>query len=180
MPSDSQVKEAIEALSRQFAENYDNGDFSAIAGMFAEDAVLLPPGARLVSGRGDIRAFFRQARRMQSLRFEPSGFKPLGDGAAREVGVVLMGMRGPRQQVVREVLAKYVMLWQLDHSEWQLESFIWNRSAGRRPGARGGQARRVGGGPGNRPNRVGAGGQGDGQNRGAGQIHGGGQNRAGQ
>lgn len=172
MPSDTQTNETIEALSRQFAENFNNGDFSALAAMFSEDAYLLPPGARVITGRENIRAFWRQARRIQSLALDPTNIKLLGAGVVREVGIILVGMRANQQRQLRQQRFKYAFLWQLLDGEWQLECCMWNRIQ-LRPAGRGGQG---GGGGVNRPNRGGPGGGGGGAGRGG---RGGGPNQGG-
>jgi uncharacterized protein (TIGR02246 family) len=185
MPSDTHVNDAIAALSHQFGDNFSNGDFAALAAMFSEDAVVLPPGTNVVSGRENIRSFWRQARRIQSLSLEPSSVKSLGDGGAREAGVMVIGMRASQRGREREVRGKYVLVWHLEDGDWLIDSAMWNMNAagGRRQG--GGQGGRQGQGAGggrvagNRQNRAAGGGGsgGGGPNRGGG--GGGGQNRGG-
>jgi len=49
---------AIRAQTTSWAKAYNGGDAKAVAALYAEDAVLLPPGAPAVSGRAAIQAFF--------------------------------------------------------------------------------------------------------------------------
>jgi len=49
---------AIRAQSVNWAKAYNGGDAKAVAALYAEDAVLLPPGAPAVRGRAAIEAFF--------------------------------------------------------------------------------------------------------------------------
>jgi uncharacterized protein (TIGR02246 family) len=180
MPNSSPMIATIEGLSQRVADNFNNGDFSALAEMFGEDAVLLPPGTAAVAGREDIRTFWRQSRQFQSIAFDPGSVKPLGEYAARESGIMLIGLRGNQQRPAREVRAKYLSLWQQVDGKWHLESCIWNivREGQQRPvGAQGtGQDGLRGGGGGggryNQPNRGGQGGGGQG-GRGGGQGGGG-------
>ena len=49
---------AIRAQSTTWEKAYNAGDAIAVAALYAEDALLLPPGAAGVSGRAAIQAFF--------------------------------------------------------------------------------------------------------------------------
>src|SRR6266702_2922002 len=48
---------AIRAESTDWVKAYNGGDAKAVAALYAEDALLLPPGAPGVKGRGAIMAF---------------------------------------------------------------------------------------------------------------------------
>ena len=49
---------AIRAQSLSWAKAYNGGDATAVAAQYADDAILLPPGAPAVSGRPAILAYF--------------------------------------------------------------------------------------------------------------------------
>ena len=49
---------AIRAQTSSWAKAYNGGDVAAVAAQYADDALLLPPGAPGVSGRSAIQAFF--------------------------------------------------------------------------------------------------------------------------
>ena len=49
---------AIRAQSVSWAKAYNGGDAAAVAAQYADDAILLPPGAPAVRGRPAILAFF--------------------------------------------------------------------------------------------------------------------------
>jgi len=49
---------AIRAQSTSWEKAYNGGDAKAVAALYAEDALLLPPGASGVSGRAAIREYF--------------------------------------------------------------------------------------------------------------------------
>ncbi|MFS8084798.1 MAG: YybH family protein [Acidobacteriota bacterium] len=49
---------AIRAQTASWEKAYNGGDARAVAAQYAEDALLLPPGAPGVSGRAAIQAFF--------------------------------------------------------------------------------------------------------------------------
>src|SRR5262245_24888129 len=49
---------ALHAADDAWVKAYNGGDTGAVAGLYDEHAVLLPPGAPAASGRAAIRAFF--------------------------------------------------------------------------------------------------------------------------
>ncbi len=49
---------AVRAQTTNWVKAYNGGDAKAVAALYAEDALLLPPGAPGVSGRAAIQAFF--------------------------------------------------------------------------------------------------------------------------
>lgn len=58
-PVDTTADEAaIKQMARDFATAYAAGDADAIAAMYAEDAVLMPPGAPKQTGPAAIREYF--------------------------------------------------------------------------------------------------------------------------
>ena len=49
---------ALQAADQNWAKAYNAGNADAVAGLYDEGAVLLPPGAPAVNGRAAIKAFF--------------------------------------------------------------------------------------------------------------------------
>ena len=49
---------ALQAADQNWAMAYNAGNADAVANLYAEQAVLLPPGARAVNGRAAIKSFF--------------------------------------------------------------------------------------------------------------------------
>ena len=49
---------ALQAVDQNWAKAYNAGDADAVANLYDEQAVLLPPGAPGVSGRAAIKSFF--------------------------------------------------------------------------------------------------------------------------
>ena len=71
---------AIHAVDQAWEKAFNTGDAAAVAGLYAEDAVLLPPGSPSVKGRTAIRAYFEKeiaATAKEGLKFsldaKPSG-----------------------------------------------------------------------------------------------------------
>ena len=49
---------ALQAVDKTWEKSYNAGNADAVANLYDESAVLLPPGAPAVSGRAAIRTFF--------------------------------------------------------------------------------------------------------------------------
>ena len=78
---------ALDALLARFAEAYNRKDVAGLAALFAEDAVLVPPGP-IVAGRRDIAQAFRTRLEhgATGLRFEVAQARAEGDLLAWAVG----------------------------------------------------------------------------------------------
>lgn len=57
-PASAADEAAIRAQSMSWAKAYNGGDAAGVAAQYADDALLLPPGAPGVRGRAAIQAFF--------------------------------------------------------------------------------------------------------------------------
>ena len=120
----AQDKATIEQLNEKFAAAFNKGDAAAVAAMYTEDAVVLPPGADMVRGRENIRAFWaKTAEQIQDIKLTTVDVKPLGPDAAREIGTFSLKTKGPQPQ---EVSGKYVVVWQKAGNDWKLATDIWN------------------------------------------------------
>jgi uncharacterized protein (TIGR02246 family) len=169
MAIDAQITSTIQNLSQNFADAFKRGDFAAVGALFAEDAVMLPPGSESIVGRSNIQLFWGRSRRIRELRFEPTNVKLLGGDAVREMGVLQIRVMGVRQQKAREVAGKYAFVWEKIGGEWKLETCMWNRNGGNqaeRGNVQRGRVGRQGGGRGQ--GEGGRGGQGGGQGGGRG------------
>ncbi len=123
-PAGAQDKATIDKLNEQFAAAFNKGDSAAVAAMYTEDAVLLPPGADMVKGRENIRAFWaKMAEQVQDVKLTTMDVKPLGPEAAREIGTFSLKTKGAQPE---EVSGKYVVVWQKAGSDWKLATDIWN------------------------------------------------------
>src|SRR4051812_2985523 len=90
-----QDKSTIERLNETFATAFTRGDMAAVAGMYSEDAYLLPPGEEIVKGRAAIQSFWTKAAEgIADFKLTTVDVKPIGSDAAREVGSFLLKTRG--------------------------------------------------------------------------------------
>ena len=78
---------AVHAVDQVWVKAYNSGDVDTLASLYAEHAVLLPPGASSANGRAAIRAFFEKdmaASAQYGVKFS-LGAKPDG-GVSGEMG----------------------------------------------------------------------------------------------
>ena len=141
----------LEKLHDAFVEAFKSNDLKVLGEFYMDDAVLLPPGRPMVSGRSAIVAFWQNAERIQDLVFEATDVRALGGQALREAGNLLVTLRG-RGRETRNAAAKYTALWLQVDGGWKLDSTVWNGvglsegGGGGRQGGGGGGGRRGGGG----------------------------------
>lgn len=69
----------IQQSARAFAEAARAGDFDRLASMYAEDAVLMPPGAPTVHGRPAIREFLSSMPAFERFELNPEDIEGRGD-----------------------------------------------------------------------------------------------------
>jgi ketosteroid isomerase-like protein len=122
---------AIAAQSDRLAESFNNGDRAGLIAMYADEAVLLPPGPRTFTGPREILSFWQQAAQIKELRFARREIRLLGE-AACEIGDLHLAV-GPQS---RAIAMKYVLVWHKAAGQWKIETMIWNAA-----GAPGGQGR---------------------------------------
>jgi uncharacterized protein (TIGR02246 family) len=120
----AQEKSEIERLNAQFAELFNQGDAEGVAALYADDAVVLPPGSGIVKGKAEIQAFWKKAAEtFGDVKLTTVDVKPLGENAARETGYFSLRTKSVPSQ---EVTGKYIVVWQRIGGEWKLGADIWN------------------------------------------------------
>ncbi len=123
-PALAQTAATIQRLNDKWANAFNKGDAAAVAGMYAQDAYVLPPGHAMVKGRGAIEAFWKAAaQQVGNAKLVTVDVLPLGPRAAREVGTVTLETKAqPPQQIV----GKYSVVWRKIGGRWLLATDIWN------------------------------------------------------
>jgi uncharacterized protein (TIGR02246 family) len=129
MESDS-ARVAIEARGVAFAEATNAGQADAVAAMYADDAVLMPPDMPAVTGRDNIRATFAaMMAQMPGMRlaFEVQDVSANGPLAV-ERGAWVITTTAP-DGTSSEMRGKYLVAWHRIDGEWMLAWDIWNNDA---------------------------------------------------
>jgi uncharacterized protein (TIGR02246 family) len=123
IPPDPVSRKAIEAAVQQYVTASNQGDADALAALYADDAVLLPPDHEPIQGRAAIGAFWRQGTdeglEVTTLSVEVEG----------SIGYLVGRYNLPATDEEPADSGKYVMcLRRQRDGSWKLTADIWNRS----------------------------------------------------
>ncbi len=120
---------ALDKIGKDFTDAFNRKDFSAVARMYAEDAIAFPPDGDFVRGRAAIEALWKGASDagMKSLEFTVVDVVSSGNLAA-ETGTALVKMQPSGQPETTETV-KYLVVWKKGPGGWQLYRDIWNSMA---------------------------------------------------
>lgn len=123
-----EVTAAIEAASAAFAEAFNAGDAEAVAAMYTEDALVLPPGKEPIEGRAAIQAdLAADLAGMEGmvLTFETTEIQAAHGHALEVGGFTLEGADGSHVDH-----GKYIAIWKNTDDGWKIARDIWNSSMG--------------------------------------------------
>ena len=124
--ADDGAKAAIEAGSQAWEAGWNAGNAAAIAAVYAEDAMILPPGSQAIQGREAIQAYWQAAldeAEGVASTIETKEVHVLGD-AAIEVGSYMdTNADGSHRDH-----GKYLAVWTKVDGKWMLARDIFNSS----------------------------------------------------
>lgn len=113
----------------EFARAYNDGDAEALAAMYADDAVLMPPDKPAVSGHDAILAFARE----DTAGAKQSGLKLEIDagasGSSGNLGWHSGAFRLKAADGSTAATGKYVEVWERRDGKWVMIRDAWNMDA---------------------------------------------------
>jgi len=118
----SDARKGVDAGNARWIAGLAAKDAAAIAAVYAEDAILYPPGAGAVSGRKGIAAAF-EPMLGAPLSLKTSEVKQSGDLAVETGTWALAGPDGRPADV-----GSYVVVWKRSGKSWLMWRDIWNSS----------------------------------------------------
>ena len=119
-------KAEIEAVNAKWVDFFNKGDFAGVASLYTDDAAVFPPGAGIVRGRDAIGAMWKGlAEQVSDPKVTILEVKSLGPAAAREIGTVSLKTK---EATPKEIIGKYVVVWEKVGDDWKLAADIWNDS----------------------------------------------------
>ena len=102
-------------------------DAEAIAMLFADEGVVMPPGQPSVTGREAVRKFWQSTVKMRGMKltFEPERIDVAGGGdIAIDRGTYRF--QGEVDGRPLDETGKYIVIWRKFGDRWQIVSDIWN------------------------------------------------------
>lgn len=117
------IRDQIEAVSAAFSETLSKGDAGKIAGMYTDDARVMPPNGALVTERTKIQEFWKGfINSGAKLSISTTGVEAQGN-AAIEVGTFeLVAPDGKRES------GKFIVIWRRYKKDWKIAYDIWNNN----------------------------------------------------
>lgn len=100
-------------------------DAAALASLYSDTAILMPPNEPMVSGRPNIQAWFERALlRLRNVRIIPIESTAETDHAF-QVGTFTTAASSPGER--EDVMAaKYVLILKNDGGQWKIQYDIWS------------------------------------------------------
>lgn len=116
---------AIRAIDVRWNEYLKTQNDSAIAAIYASNAVLFPPNMPRISGAANIRQFWAGLWPLKaSLTLAPTHVGVMEDRAVEE-GMYLFSQPLPSGGQYKDI-GKYILTWEKRDSVWQVTRDIWN------------------------------------------------------
>ena len=114
------VRSKIEETNAQFGAAASRGDMAAVAELYTDDAILLPPNAEMIRGKQGVKQFFDglvAQMGMPQLSLRTIEVEEIGD-TANEVGEYTLKLQPPGGEPVTDV-GKYVVIWKRQGDAWE-------------------------------------------------------------
>ncbi|MFN4143567.1 YybH family protein [Aestuariivirga sp.] len=126
---DEDVRAAIEAVNAEFSAAFNRGDTAAVAALYTEDGMLLPPGEAVVSGRSGIAAYWKAGADMglSNLQLRATEVESHGP-MAFESGEASFDVKASDGNKTTAKV-KYLVVWKNVDGAWKLHRDMWNDPA---------------------------------------------------
>jgi len=117
------VRRSVDEGNRKFGAAAARKDYAGMAGLYTENAKVLPPDAPIISGRKAIEEFWRTAANtlgLTDVTLKTIDLEITGD-TAYEVGEADLKLSSGQAKV------KYLVVWiRGGDGQWRLHRDIWN------------------------------------------------------
>lgn len=120
-------RDIVRRNNRRFSEGIRNRDLETIEGLYAEDAVLMPPNNEMITGKKGSRDFWSAAIKMglREATLKTAEARLCGN-EIHEVGSYKLKVE-PEKQAAYEDIGKYMIIWRAEpDGTWKLGRDIWN------------------------------------------------------
>jgi len=125
------VRSRIEETNAEFSAAVSHGDTAAIAALYTDDAIVLPPNAEMVRGRQAIKGLFDgmiQQMGIPQLTLRTMQVDEVGE-MANEIGEYTLKFQPAGGEPVTDI-GKYVVIWKRQGDDsWKLHIDVWNTNS---------------------------------------------------
>src|SRR5262245_2132826 len=119
--------DGVEQIVRRLEAAFNARDPAALAALYADDAVLMPPNEPHVQGNQPIRHWFDQALpRLGAIRLLPTDTRAAGDLAVQVGSFRLTPNSTSSTLPGSERAGKYVLVLTRAGEQWAISADIWN------------------------------------------------------
>ena len=125
----NQISLSIQEGNAKFGEGFRQGNPGAVAELYTDEAVLLPPNFNMIKGKEGIETFWAGAMQMgvKDVSLSTEDLMIMGDFVC-EIGKYKLTIQ-PEGQETTEDQGKYLVIWkQAAEGTWKLHIDIWNTS----------------------------------------------------
>jgi len=115
----------IRKTGDEWATYWNRGEVDKLVGLYADEAVYLPPHHAALHGRAAIREYLKAPLHhgYTDLKFEVTYIKQTGD-LAYDVGTYTMNV--PHDGSKRQDQGKYLTVWQKHANGWHIVADAWS------------------------------------------------------
>jgi len=123
----AQVRQSIEEANVKFGEAVRLNDAAALAGLYTEDAKLLPPNSEMIQGREGVEAYWAGGFQMGIKEIVLTTVEVMGmDDMVCEIGKAAITIQPEGQETIEDS-GKYLVIWKKTaDGTWKLHVDIWN------------------------------------------------------
>ncbi len=122
-----ELAQSVQGTNRIFEQEVaGKKNIDALDRVYTANARILPPGTEMVSGRENIKNFWRaaiDALHVTAVRLETVDFELQGDTGV-EIGRATLELAGGTTAV-----GKYVVVWKQEDGAWKWHVDVWNMNA---------------------------------------------------
>jgi uncharacterized protein (TIGR02246 family) len=121
-----EVRKVSEEVLSEFCEELHQGDAEAMAALFTDGAILLPPNSEIVRGRQGIEKFWRAVLQGGTKELTSTIMESSGSGDTIHVVGNFVSKISQIGKKPVEVKGKYVTILKHTTSGWKVHGHIWN------------------------------------------------------
>lgn len=121
------VRKAIEKVNLKEGEGFRRGEAAAVAALYTEDAVLLPPNSEMIQGRQKIEEFWSIAMQMgvKDVVLTTVELSKVCGDTVHEMGNYTLKIHPIGKKPIEDK-GKYIVIWKHTADGWKLHRDIWN------------------------------------------------------